>query len=162
MTVPDASFLTVRPAAPEDLDTLLAIDAQCFPPGIAYPREEIAFLLRTRDGLTLVAERSESMLGFASLRLLRRRQPPQRALRGELITIDVRPEFRRAHMGRRLYQGLEDWLRACGGKSIELHVAVDNTPAIHFYERLGFRTIGRAPQYYLETIDAWHMEKLFT
>jgi ribosomal protein S18 acetylase RimI-like enzyme len=27
---------------------------------------------------------------------------------------------------------------------------------------LGFRTIGRAPQYYLETIDAWHMEKLFT
>ena len=154
--MPDAFSFTMRPAILRDLDALTAIDALCFPPGIAYPREEIAALLRMRSAITLVAERSSVIAGFASLRLLPPRHSSQR---GELITIEVLPEFRRTRIGWQLHQALEDWLRAAAGTHIELHVAVSNTAAIHFYQRLGYKLIARVPRYYLETIDAWRMEK---
>ena len=154
--MPDASSFTMRPAVLRDLDALTAIDALCFPPGIAYPREEIAALLRIRSAITLVAERSGAIAGFASLRLLLPRRSPQG---GELVTIEVLPEFRRTRIGWQLHQALEDWLRAVGGVSIELHVAVDNKPAIRFYQCLGYTVTARVPRYYLGTTDAWRMEK---
>ncbi len=154
--MPDACSFTMRPAVLRDLGVLTEIDARCFPPGIAYPGEEIAALLRMRSAVTLVAERSGVIAGFASLRLLPPRHSPQR---GELVTIEVLPEFRRTRIGWQLHQALEDWLRAAGGAGIELHVAVDNKPAIRFYQRLGYTVIARVPLYYLETIDAWRMKK---
>ncbi len=159
MTVPDASIPTMRPAVLQDLDALVAIDARCFPAGIAYPGEEIASLLFIRGALTLVAERSTKIIGFASLRLLHQPRSAQLLRRGELITIDILPEFRRDRVGWQLHQKLEDWLRTKGGSSIELHVAIDNKAALHFYERLGYRIVARVPRYYLETVDAWRMEK---
>ena len=155
----DASLFTMRPADFSDLEVLTSIDARCFSPGIAYSREEIAWLLQARFGLTLVAERSDVIAGFASLRLVRPRRVPGQSTRGELITIDVLPEFRRAGAGWELHQRLEEWLRAAGGNAIELHVAVDNATAIRFYERLGYRILARVPRYYLGTSDAWRMEK---
>lgn len=155
MTLPDASNCVVRPAVLRDLDRLLAIDALCFPPGIAYPPQEIADLLRAQSVLTLVAEKSGTIVGFAALG-----QWQRHGLRhGELITIDVLPEHRRGRVGWQLHQGLEDWLRAANGRSIQLHVAVDNADAVRFYRQLGYRTLARVPRYYLETIDAWQMEK---
>jgi ribosomal-protein-alanine N-acetyltransferase len=160
MIVPDASSFAMRPAVLEDLDTLAAIDAPCFPAGIVYSRKEIASLLRAPTALTLVAQRSPAIVGFASLRLLPQRRFSHRAQRGELVTIDVLPEFRREYVGRLLHQVLEGWLCERRGGSIELHVAIDNAAALRFYEHLGYRIIARVPQYYLETMDAWRMEKI--
>jgi ribosomal-protein-alanine N-acetyltransferase len=160
MNMPDASSSITRPAVFSDLEALTAIDALCFPPGIVYPKEEIASLLHASTALTLVAERSQEIVGFASLRLFRRRGLPHRPLRGELITIDVLPEFRRERVGWQLHQELEDWLRCGGGTSIELRVAVSNTAAIGFYERLGYNIIARVPNYYPDMLDALRMEKL--
>ena len=159
MTVPDTSSFAMRPAVLKDLDALAAIDACCFPPGIAYPREEIASLLSEPTVFTLVAERSQTIEGFASLQLVRQRGFPHSS-RGELITIDVLPDFRRGRVGWQLHQGLEDWLRAGRGQSIELHVAIDNPAAVGFYERLGYRIVARIPSYYLEAMDAWRMKKI--
>lgn len=159
MIMPDASFVAMRPAVLKDLDVLAAIDARCFPAGIAYSKKEIASLLCASTALTMVAERSPTIVGFASLRLLQQRHFSRRAQRGELVTIDVLPEFQREGVGQQLHQALEDWLCARQGSSIELHVAIDNTAALRFYEHLGYRIIERVPQYYLETIDAWRMEK---
>jgi len=159
MTMPDASFSALRPAGLEDLATLEAIDQRCFPRGIAYPKEEIAALLRARSALTLVAERAGVVAGFASMRLLQARRSPPPPRRGELITIDVLPEFRRARVGWDLYAALEDWLRANGGQGIELNVAVDNLAALRFYQRLGYTVVARVPRYYLQSVDAWRMEK---
>jgi ribosomal-protein-alanine N-acetyltransferase len=155
MAPPDEFPVAIRPAVLQDLDTLIEIDTACFPAGIAYPREEIAALLIATPVLTIVAEKAEAIAGFAALGWSRRRG----ARHGELITIDVLPQFRREGVGWRLHGELESWLRAGGGASIQLHVSIVNTAAINFYQRLGYRTVARIPRYYLDSIDAWRMEK---
>jgi [ribosomal protein S18]-alanine N-acetyltransferase len=154
--LPEGSF-SIRPAVSQDLDALAAIDAICFPPGIAYPREEIAFLLLNPTVITLIAESSGAIVGLAALE--RRRRTRQSARYGELVTIEVLPEFRGESIGGALYRTLETRLRAWGGSSIHLHVSVENADALAFYQRLGFRVIDRSPKYYLRRIDAWQMEK---
>lgn len=141
----------------QDLDALASIDARCFPPGIAYPRDEIAFLLLNPTIITLVAERAGVIVGLAAL--ARRRRTRRKPRYGELVTIEVMPGFRRESIGGALYRTLETQLREWGGSRIHLHVSVENGPALFFYQRLGFRIIGRVPQYYLRKIDAWQMEK---
>jgi ribosomal protein S18 acetylase RimI-like enzyme len=157
MKPPLAPSFVIRPAVMPDLDALAAIDALCFPPGIAYPREEIAFLLSTSAIVVLVAERSGVIVGFAALE--RRRRTRQDARYGELVTIEVLPQFRRESIGGALYRTLEDHARAWGANSLHLHVSVENTAAVSFYLRLGFRAVRRIPRYYLHKIDAWRMEK---
>ena len=107
--------------------------------------------------ITLVAERSGVIVALAALE--RRRRTRQAARYGELVTIEVLPEFRRESIGAALYQTLETRLRDWGGSSINLHVSVENADAVAFYQRQGFRVIDRASQYYLRSIDAWQMEK---
>ncbi|HWF66330.1 MAG TPA: N-acetyltransferase [Acidobacteriaceae bacterium] len=159
MTPPDASSLVMRPAVPQDLNALLAIDNLCFPPGIAYPRHEIAILLRAPAVVTIAALLPQGIVGFASMGFKQLRHLAQMQLRAELITIDVLPEFRRLHVGWRLHQALEEQCRIQNGKNIALHVAVENAAAIAFYQGLDYRVVERVPHYYLDSIDAWRMEK---
>jgi ribosomal-protein-alanine N-acetyltransferase len=154
--LPEGSF-SIRPAVSQDLDALAAIDALCFPPGIAYPREEIAFLLLNPTVIILVAECSGVIVGLAALE--RRRRTRKAARYGELVTIEVLPEFRGESIGAALYRTLETRLCEWGGSNIHLHVSVENADAVAFYQRLGFRVIDRVPNYYLRRIDAWQMEK---
>lgn len=168
---PDRAITVVRPAASQDLNALVAIDALCFSTGIAYPRAEMAALLHSSSVLTLVAESSTAIAGFAALGIYpaplpaspsrRGAQPAQSsaAIHGELITIDVLPQFRRRRVGWQLHRALEDWLRAGSGTHIELHVAVDNAGAIRFYRQLGYSVMERVPRYYMAALDAWRMEK---
>ncbi len=165
MIQPDNTPYSVRPAVLHDLDTLVAIDAKCFPLGIAYPRAEIAALLHSRSVLTLVAEMQKTIVGFTAVGHLYRQGDLKSAQRtswyGELITLDVLPEFRRAGVGRQLHQAMEDWLRAGNAQGIQLHVAIDNTAALNFYGRMGYRKMVLIQRYYLNAIDAWQMGKTF-
>jgi len=162
---------TVRSAMLSDAESLTVVDALCFPAGIAYTRGEIASLLRSRSTMTVVAEVPTAVVGFAALGLvpttgsnpthpidgLAKSVP--NAMDGELITIDVLPEYRRVGVGVQLYQALEDWFRAGNGRRMELHVAADNAAAIAFYRQLGYTPMQLVPAYYLASLDAWQMEK---
>lgn len=145
----------VRAATLQDLDAIVEIDALCFVPGIAFSRRELSALLKSRSTASLVAARGQEVVGFAILGFLRSTEE----VRGELITIDVLPAHRHAGIGKQLHRMLEDILASCGGTSLQLHVSVENEAAILFYRRLGYGTVGRAPLYYLNSIDAWQMEK---
>lgn len=160
--MPVASSFAIRPAVTQDIEELTTIDAHCFPTGIAYSRQEIASLLRMRNGLTIVTERSHIIAGFASLLLTPSPCISKNERRAELITIDVLPEFRRMGIGRRLHNVLQESARAAGASSIMLHVALDNAAAIRLYETLGYRILQITPRYYLNAIDARKMEKLLT
>jgi ribosomal-protein-alanine N-acetyltransferase len=154
--LPGDSF-SIRPAVAHDLDALAAVDALCFPPGIAYPREEIEFLLLNPTVITLVAEHSGTIVGLAALE--RRRRTRQAARYGELVTIEVLPEYRGESIGVALYRALESRLRDWGENRIHLHVSIENDTAVAFYQRLGFHVVDRVPRYYLRRVDAWQMEK---
>jgi ribosomal protein S18 acetylase RimI-like enzyme len=145
----------VRSAHVDDLDRLSVIDAACFPQGIAYPREYLRRLLCSPTSVTRVASIAAVIVGFAIIEVR------ARGLKvvGELVTIDVLAEVRHQGVGRLLHASVERAVRHRGGHKIRLQVSVENTAAIQFYEQLGYRTRGRIPRYYLNTIDAWWMEK---
>lgn len=158
MTKPVGSTVTIRPALLSDLETLVAIDAACFPPGIPYSAAEFRYLLRSRGVLTLIAEIG-SPPRIAGFTCLGTKPGKNSALRGELITIDILPQFQRQGTGAALYLELERRFRAANGSYIQLHVAVDNEAAQQFYRHFGYRVVVRVPRYYLNRLDAWKMEK---
>ena len=128
-----------------DFDLLVALDRDCFEPGIAYsPREMRAFLsLATRE--IVVAESAGEIAGFC----LGHRAP--RSV-GRIITLDVRSDRRRGGVGAALLSALI--AQTAGARRTVLEVDLRNAGAIAFYERLGFRRGGTVPDYYGPGRDA--------
>ena len=75
----------------------------------------------------------------------------------ELLLIAVSPQFRRRGLGEKLIQHLFDRARKEGTAHIFLEMRRGN-PAIHLYEKVGFKPIGERPNYYRlttgERVDA--------
>ncbi len=153
--LPALAECTVRAAHTDDLDCLSVIDAACFPEGIAYPRDYLSYLLSSPTTIARVAMRAATIVGFAVLEV----RPRGLKIVGELVTIDVMAEARHQGVGQLLHASLERAVRQRNGHKIRLQVSVENASAIRFYEQLGYRTRGRIPRYYMNTIDAWWMEK---
>ena len=72
----------------------------------------------------------------------------------EILLLFVKDEFRNQGIGRKLVEHLYDI-----SEIITLEVSVENYPALHLYEKLGFKEVGRRSKYY-KGIDALIMEKV--
>lgn len=144
--------MTLRRLLPEDAPIYRAIRREAL---VSHPGafvSTVAYL----DGLTdaALSERLESMptfVGFEGERpvaLMGYFRDGAEALRHRvtLINVYVAPEARGTEIGERLFDVLVDDARANGALQIELGVTVDNTPAIRFYERLGFVRYGTVPR----------------
>ncbi len=152
----------------EDFDSLWRIDQECFAPGIAYSRLELAAYIRLRGAFTLVAEALASepeksaknavveslprILGFVVAQATRRGV-------GHILTIDVPPAGRRFGIGSRLLTTAEDRLGAAGCHSVVLETAVDNSAALAFYKRHDYCVEKTIPRYYSNGVDAFVLEK---
>lgn len=75
----------------------------------------------------------------------------------ELLLIAVLPDFRQRGLGEGLIQTLFESARSRGTTRIFLEMRRGN-PAIHLYEKVGFKPIGERPNYYRlangERVDA--------
>lgn len=152
----------------EDFDSLWRIDQQCFAPGIAYSRLELAAYIRLRGAFTLVAEATASqhekiakkavaestskILGFVVAQARHRGD-------GHILTIDVPPASRRFGIGSRLLTTAEDRLGAAGCHSVMLETAVDNSAALAFYKQHNYCVAKTIPRYYSNGVDAFVLEK---
>ena len=154
----------------EDFDSLWRIDQECFAPGIAYSRLELAAYIRLRGAFTVVAEpitdgheppgnsargvveSPGKVLGFIVAQATRGRV-------GHILTIDVPPVSRRIGIGSKLLSTAEDRLRAAACHSVVLETAVDNSAALAFYKRHEFSVVKTIPRYYSNGADAFVMEK---
>ena len=76
----------------------------------------------------------------------------------EIITIGVRPEFRKSGIASAMLILVENDVKKRGGKKIFLEVAENNIPARKLYESSGYKQIGIRPHYY-DNIDALLLEK---
>ena len=142
----------IRDFRPEDFETLWRIDQECFPPGIAYSRQELKIYVRRRSSFTMVAEAEadRKIAGFIVA---------YGGLAGHIITIDVVTAARRAGVGSQLLQAAEARLLEGGSKAVGLETAVDNAAALAFYKRHGYHVVSTWPRYYSNGVDALVMSK---
>lgn len=145
----------LREFDPADFNTLYEIDQSCFPPGISYSRQELAYYMNLRGTFTLIAEASPKKPEIAGF-IVGQKMP--RGM-GHIITIDTIAKFRRHGLGSLLMQAAEDRLKSSGCHAIVLEVAVDNAPAIAFYKRRGYFVLKTIPRYYQNRLDALMMAK---
>lgn len=160
---------TLRDFRPEDFDQLWQVDQDCFVPGIAYSRQELAAYIHRRGSFTLVAEAAvaksarshgntaleaeseHDILGFIVAEANRRI--------GHILTIDVPLASRRFGIGSKLLTAAEDRFRAVPCTGVVLETAVDNAAALAFYKRHGYDVVKTSPRYYSNGLDAFVLEK---
>jgi ribosomal-protein-alanine N-acetyltransferase len=147
----NSSVISLRPYRKEDFDELWSLDQECFPPGIAYTRFELGVYMRLPNGFALVAAEGQRIVGFIVCDARRKT--------GHVITIDVRQEARRRGVGSLLLGAAERRLREQGCTGLFLETAVDNAPALRFYERHGYSVLRTIPRYYMGTLDALRLGK---
>lgn len=142
----------IREYRPEDFDVLWRIDQECFPPGIAYSKQELKAYIRSRGTFTLVATDSEKgkPAGFIVVHA---------GAAGHIVTIDVIASARRGGVGTMLMNAAEERLRTAGVRSLGLETAVDNVSALAFYKRHGFSVVRTWPRYYSNGVDALVLQK---
>jgi len=142
----------IREFKPEDFEILWRMDQECFPPGIAYSRQELKSYVRHRGAFTLVAadQKDGKPAGFIVV---------YGGTTGHVITIDVDPAARRSGVGSLMLRAAEERLRAAGSSAVGLETAVDNLTALSFYKRHGYSVIRTWPRYYSNGVDALVMKK---
>lgn len=136
----------------EDLDPLHRIDCGCFPPGVAYSRDELAGFIGHRHSKTWVAEEQNEIAGFVVANRTR-------TCMMHIITLDVKESWRRRGVGASLMNAAEAWGRQEGLRAISLETAEDNRAAQAFYEARGYVKIGETKNYYANGATAWIMGK---
>lgn len=146
----ETSRLQLRPFRNSDLEILCQIDQSCFPPGIAYSRDELRAFIAQSNSRTWVAEKDHEICGF----LVAEKQADYV---GHIITIDVVEAHRRTGIGSRLIGAAEDWARREGWLLIYLETAESNAAAHRFYQKRGYTKYKRIPRYYPNGVAAWVM-----
>jgi [ribosomal protein S18]-alanine N-acetyltransferase len=160
--------MAIRAASEEEFEQLWQIDQGCFPPGIAYSREELQWYMRRPQAFTLVSEQDGQAAGFvlADIAKVRRKAPPKKQLTapaaesvGHVITIDVLARYRREGVGTELLISAEKRLKENGCRTVLLETGVDNDSAIRFYKKHGYTILRTIPRYYMGQLDAFLMGK---
>ena len=152
------SKVRIRPAAPEDVDSMTALDALCF----SAPWSRKSFESEVCENPLaryLVAEAVEEipageggrtagtgegrkpwLAGYAGLWAV--------GEEGHITNVAVHPDCRRRHLGRLLVASLISETYREGLRDYTLEVRVSNLPAIRLYEDFGFREAGVRKGYY--------------
>lgn len=128
--------MRLRNAAPEDAALLAAIHASAFPAHEAWEARTMATLLTMAGAVGLLADQD----GMILLRLA--------ADEGEVLTFAVRPEARRAGLGRALLEAGMLLLAARGAGALLLEVAEENAAALALYAACGFTRAATRRDYY--------------
>lgn len=105
-----------------------------------WSRDEFTTLLAVPRTAALIISHGGEPTGFGLYR--------QAADEAEILTLAMRPLFRRRGLGRSLMREIESELKGSGTHSLFLEVAASNAAARALYARVGFREAGRRKDYY--------------
>lgn len=120
------------------ISAIAEIERLCF--SDPWSESSIAAELTGRLSHWLVAVEGEQLLGYIG---------SQSVLgQSDMMNVAVHPDHRRRGIAEALILALSADLKAAGNQSLTLEVRASNTPAIALYEKLGFDTVGRRPNYY--------------
>lgn len=125
-----------------DVDQIARMSRDLIEDGLQWtwtPRR-VAASVRRRDALVVVARAGERIAGFAIMRY------GDDDAHLDLLAVDR--DYRQRGFGRRLMEWLEKPALVAGMTAVFLEVRESNRGARAFYERLGYRTLGRVAAYY--------------
>jgi ribosomal-protein-alanine N-acetyltransferase len=144
----------LRRAGIDDLDAIMAIETSVFTTD-AWTTDAMRADLLSENCYYLVALPADDapvggvIAGYAGL------LAPRGAKEGDIQTIAVAPEARRAGLGRVLMTSLLNEARRRGAREVFLEVRADNPNAEALYASLGFERLGVRPGYYQpDNVDA--------
>ena len=144
---------SLRPALPDDLDALTALEQRCFSSDRLSRRSFRKWLKRQHAGLIVALDEQQQLAGYALVLL----QPGTRLAR--LYSIAVDPQQRGKKLGERLLDAAEDYAHQQRRLFLRLEVRKDNVAAIALYERLGYRLFAQTADYYEDHEDALRYQK---
>jgi ribosomal-protein-alanine N-acetyltransferase len=137
--------LKIRLAEPRDLDAVYSVERASFK-GDVYPRSLLLALLILNPQGFFVAEVEGKVVGYAVGALIHGR--------GHVMSLAVHPHYRRRGIATALMKTLEEALTSKGATELRLEVREDNVEAAAFYEKLGYRAVGRRSRYYSDGSSA--------
>lgn len=134
---------TLRLMRQEDLPAVAAVESETLSPWSLCDLERE---LRVRQGRQLVVESSDlRIVGWCACRTI---WPD-----AELLKITVAKNERQKGIGTSLLDALLQELQEQAYSSLFLEVRAENAAALQFYEKHGFRQVGRRPRYYSDPAD---------
>lgn len=136
----DAAY-RIRPGTAADLPAVARIERAVF----SDPWWDRT-LLEGIQGWSLVVQAGRTVVGYIFLRAL--------AGEAEILNIAVAPAHQGRGVGRRLLAAALEQLRHAGIRRVYLEVRESNAQARGFYQRQGFRQIGRRSAYYRNPPEA--------
>jgi [ribosomal protein S18]-alanine N-acetyltransferase len=148
--------MTPRRATAGDLDAIVALEREIFPDD-AWPRDKLEDDLHSTYAHFLVAERGDSIAGYAIAQHLPRNDV------ADIQNIAVVEAHRGEGLGALLLDALVEWCESRDATAIMLEVRADNGPAQSLYASRGFVTIATRPGYYQPAgVDALVMRREVT
>jgi [ribosomal protein S18]-alanine N-acetyltransferase len=144
--------MMVRPATPEDLPAIEAIESAVFD-GDRLSRRSLRHFLSAPTALMLVLALQDHILGYS---LIAFRRGSKRA---RLYSIALSPGEQGRGLGRFLLLSSENAAKAHGAAFLRLEVRADNEGAIKLYRMNGYRLFGEYDDYYEDGGDALRFEK---
>ena len=144
--------LTLRPATPDDLDAISALEICAFE--YPWPRNAFAQEFENRlSTITLACDGSEDVVAYIVYWIVEDEL--------HVLNIAVHPSHHREGIGRALMEHVEALCVPRQIHYITLEVRYSNVAAITLYETLGYETIHQRKRYYTDNAeDALVMAKV--
>lgn len=138
-------------AQADDALSIAAMSRQLIEHGLAWSWDEdrVEKCLRNRDCAVLAARDRRRLVGFAIMEFY--------SIHAHLSLLAVKPGYQRLGIGRQLIEWLEASARTAGIFTVNLELRAMNDGARSFYEKLGYREVGRKAAYYDGREDALRM-----
>jgi len=144
---------SIRCAVKEDLTATVDLEKACFTSDLSLKKRQLQYLQQRKTAVFLVAEDQGRVIG-EGIALVRQHKG---RTSGRIYSLAVDEIHRGKKVGRRLLSAMVEQLEARGVKRIYLEVEQSNRKAIELYERNGFRSIGKLPDYFGTGADGLHM-----
>ena len=144
--------IIVRKAQQADIPAILEIEWECFRED-SFSKEQFAYLISRSKGIFYVMMEADRVIAYVSLLF----HGGTRYLR--IYSIAVHPDFRGKKVGQLLIDQIVVIAQKQGLKRITLEVNVSNSPAIHLYEKNGFKCTSIKENYYHNGTSAYYMQR---
>jgi ribosomal-protein-alanine N-acetyltransferase len=144
--------VVIRKATVEDLPILLELERMCFKRG-RYSEDQIDFFLRGENEETFLYLDENDAVGSVML--------SSRGPKGKVVSIGVRPDWRKKGVAKDLMKIAEEWFVDSGAEEVDLEVGTSNREALNMYTGLGYEVVKVLKDYYHGKEDAYLMRKEF-